>query len=343
MPKLRLHDSYSREAVHDIFAPGTPFQAQRGTWGLHGMVAIPDRPGDFVFFVTFGQQQGRHTFDEGVTEDGVLTWQSQPRHGLKDSVIQQLIDHDDLQNTIHLFLRTEKKGDYTYLGTLKYRSHDNTRERPVYFQWQIRELPIPEHIVSRVGSTSNNTESADETTHRSDHIGLRETAPPTQAPARRGVQTTAFQTRKKPDYAELDARNRHLGFAGELLVVHFECQRLRRIGRDDLADQVLHVADIEGDGAGYDVLSWTDEGERKFIEVKTTRSGSETAFYVSSNELAFSRHNADRFYLYRIYNYDRARNAGEFYALKGDLALSEQLDLKPTVYRATMGRSTPPQ
>ena len=71
MIKLILYEEYSREEVHNIFSPDTSFTPQAGTWGLQGVVPIPDRLGDWVFFVTFGQTQGEHTFDEGITEDGV--------------------------------------------------------------------------------------------------------------------------------------------------------------------------------------------------------------------------------------------------------------------------------
>ena len=54
------------------------FTPQAGTWGLHGIVKIPDREGDFVFFVTFGQEQGDHAFDESITTEGEFSWQSQP-------------------------------------------------------------------------------------------------------------------------------------------------------------------------------------------------------------------------------------------------------------------------
>lgn len=34
MRTLILYDDYSREEVHDIFASGTTFTPQAGTWGL---------------------------------------------------------------------------------------------------------------------------------------------------------------------------------------------------------------------------------------------------------------------------------------------------------------------
>jgi hypothetical protein len=102
-PVLTRYQDYSREDVHDIFAPDTPFTPQAGTWGMHGIVSIPNRSGDFVFLVTFGQQTGTHVFDEGITEEGVLSWQSQPRQALSDNQIKQFIVHDELVNSIYFF------------------------------------------------------------------------------------------------------------------------------------------------------------------------------------------------------------------------------------------------
>ncbi len=113
MRSLVLWETYSREEAHDIFAPHTAFTPQSGTWGLQGIVAVPDSPGDFVFFVTFGRSQGDHDFDENISKDGVLTWQSQPRQQLDSLRIQQFIRHDDLKDSIHLFLRTSALQDYT--------------------------------------------------------------------------------------------------------------------------------------------------------------------------------------------------------------------------------------
>ena len=67
MKSLRLWDFYSRKDVHSIFSPDTNFTPQSGTWGLQGIIKIPGREGDFVFFVTFGKSQGEHVFDESIT------------------------------------------------------------------------------------------------------------------------------------------------------------------------------------------------------------------------------------------------------------------------------------
>jgi hypothetical protein len=121
--------------------------------------------------------------------------------------------------------------------------------------------------------------------------------------------------------------------AGELLVIQHERRVLTEGGRPDLAWRVRHVSQVEGDGAGYDVGSFTQVGEPKYIEVKTTRGLAETPFFVTANEVAFSETHADEYHLYRVYNYDDERNAGMYYAEAG--SLSSMFALTPTQFRVT--------
>ena len=104
MNKLVLNNLYSRKDVHGIFSSETKFTPGAGYWGLQGIIKIPEKQGDFVFFVTYGQSWGGHKFNEGITSDGVLSWQSQPKQNFKSKVIQALINHDETVNNIYLFL-----------------------------------------------------------------------------------------------------------------------------------------------------------------------------------------------------------------------------------------------
>jgi hypothetical protein len=328
MPRLERYNDYSRQDVHDIFAPDTPFTLQRGTWGLHGIVPIPLRAGDFVFFVTFGQSQGDHDFEEFVTGHGVLSWQSQPRQTLETPQIQQFIHHDELTHSIYLFLRTQRNRPYTYLGKLKYLEHDTDREKPVYFHWQIVDWNPPESVLQRIGlkleSDAESNISHEPTT------GLVQSVPPQRPPG--GQHTIQFRARKGVDFAANDAANKELGRAGEIAVLNMERERLQAVGRLDLAAKVRHIAVEEGDGAGYDVLSWTASGHPKYIEVKTTKGGKESAFYLTQNELAFSKEHADSFYLYRLFEFSESKATGQFWMRQGNL--EDTLDLVPTEYRA---------
>ena len=133
------------------------------------------------------------------------------------------------------------------------------------------------------------------------------------------------------DYLDLECRNSVLGRAGEDFVVRFERQRLVDAGLDRLAENVEHVALTQGDGLGFDVLSFEPNGAERFIEVKTTKYGKEAPFYVSSNELRVSEERPECYQLYRLFEF---RNAPKLFALPG--ALSATCLLAPSQFRATV-------
>jgi hypothetical protein len=99
----------------------------------------------------------------------------------------------------------------------------------------------------------------------------------------------------------------------------YEINCLKLAGRSDLAEKVRHISAIEGDGAGYDIFSFTDAGEEKYIEVKTTRGSIETSFFMSINEIEFARNHKDNYSLYRVYSFDLQKSSGFFYVCTNDL------------------------
>ena len=127
----------------------------------------------------------------------------------------------------------------------------------------------------------------------------------------------------KRDYLDREARNRSLGKAGEEFVVEYERQRLHEAGEKRLADQVEHVAASRGDGLGYDVLSFDATGRKLFIEVKTTAFGKDTPFFISKNEVEFSKAFSSEFHLYRLFEF---RKAPRMFDLKGAVDRNCHLD-----------------
>ena len=114
---------------------------------------------------------------------------------------------------------------------------------------------------------------------------------------------------RKCDVAERDERNRNLGEAGERLVFDFEKSKLRSLGRSDLAEKVRWTSREVGDGTGFDIESFDDQGNTMLIEVKTTNGWERTPFHISRNELAVADENRDTWHLYRIWNFVRKPNA----------------------------------
>ncbi len=116
---------------------------------------------------------------------------------------------------------------------------------------------------------------------------------------------------KKFDVAGRDLRNRALGRAGEAFVLAHERQTLIQAGRGDLAQDVRWVADEDGDGAGYDILSFAPDGGSRLIEVKTTNGWERTPFHITRNELAVAERNRDDWCLLRLWNFSREPKAFE--------------------------------
>jgi hypothetical protein len=156
MPDLEMYRDYWRKDIHDIFAPEEPFSQGSGTWGVMGILGIPNRPKDYVFIVTYGQQQAGHEFNEPITVNGIINWQSQPSQDLDEYRIRDFINHDESINSIYLFLRTKKgsKVPYTYLGQLRYLAHDSKSgvgKDPVHFKWRILGWEIDDKTLRRMG------------------------------------------------------------------------------------------------------------------------------------------------------------------------------------------------
>jgi hypothetical protein len=132
------------------------------------------------------------------------------------------------------------------------------------------------------------------------------------------------------DYLAREARNRSLGRAGELFVLGLESRRLHAEGKRALSERVEHVAASQGDGLAYDVLSFESNGRERLIEVKTTAFGELTPFYVSRNEIARSNADADKYRLYRLFDF---REKPRVFQLPGSIETHCKLD--PVTYLAS--------
>ena len=113
------------------------------------------------------------------------------------------------------------------------------------------------------------------------------------------------------DVAARDERNRALGRAGEERVLAHERTVLTSVGRADLARCVRWVSDEDGDGAGYDIESYSPEGHTRLIEVKTTNGWERTPFHITRNELAVADNRPTEWCLLRLWNFAREPKAFE--------------------------------
>lgn len=327
---LKLYGEYSREDVFKLMRnEGDTFKAGAGLWGMQGI--IPNRPlrGDTVLFVTLDTYAGNE-YEDAVTADGALIWKSQNQQTPSTPAIQQLISHDCEKNMVYLFLRSEARVPFTYLGPLAFREWDPLSSNPVHIVWNIQNWPVPDDVADRINLEMIAPLSPTyRPPQRAPVKELVESKPPKTKPSNKkgGQSQTAT-----PDWEARDARNREIGQIGEELVLKHEKDALIGAGRPDLAQRIEYTAQVNS-AAGYDIQSFDPETEApKYIEVKTTTAGISAPFFISSNEVEKSEEHRDKFWIYRVYGVKPGSSAS-FYKLNGSVPTNFRLE--PKLYKAT--------
>ncbi len=90
------------------------------------------------------------------------------------------------------------------------------------------------------------------------------------------------------DFDRLQQARQQIGALAQLVVFDAEKQRLKALGREDLANRVKDVSCRPA--LGYDIASFTSDGETKPIEVKAAaRRGDCLRFFLSENERYWSQ------------------------------------------------------
>lgn len=134
---------------------------------------------------------------------------------------------------------------------------------------------------------------------------------------------------RKIDYLMKAKKDAETGMLAEILVVEHEKEYLINNGRDDLAKKVRWVAK-EADGFGYDVLSYTLDGQEKFIEVKATMLDANQSFDVSANEVQTSKIYKENYWIYRVIH--MGSNPPQYFKVNG--SIEDEFELEPSVYKA---------
>lgn len=135
---------------------------------------------------------------------------------------------------------------------------------------------------------------------------------------------------RKFDPVERDHRNRSLGRAGEEFVLAVERQRLAKVGRADLARKVRWTAAEDGDGAGYDILSFDPGGRERLLEVKTTNGSAHTPFFLTRNERDLANERPADWRIYRVHLFATERRIFTIAP-----PLENTVNLSPDTWRAS--------
>lgn len=150
-------------------------------------------------------------------------------------------------------------------------------------------------------------------------------------PARR---TATIEHGSIVDYKAQQKKKEEVGVSAENFVYENERRLVAEYGFDP-DERVKHISKKEGDGLGYDIRSCDKDGQDLFIEVKGTKGGKNTPFYVTANELQCSILNSDKYRLYRVYNFSLAGTTGKgsIGVIEGSL---ESFCINPVQYKVVL-------
>jgi len=144
---------------------------------------------------------------------------------------------------------------------------------------------------------------------------------------------TKTKSKSNPDYVAKNKRNKMIGNRGEKIVLEHEKLLLKNHG---LVSESENVKKAEYDHLGYDIESYDFEGNRKYIEVKSTVNNSEIKqFHITTNELE-KANNLKNYHLYIVYDILSAEpkiwKAGNPFN-----PMNEMINLKPQSYIVKIG------
>lgn len=134
---------------------------------------------------------------------------------------------------------------------------------------------------------------------------------------------------KYVDHVAKQKRNKRIGDLGEQVVFQYEKEHCP-VGR---SSEVEHSSMIQGDGLGYDVLSFDENENVKYIEVKCTTGSRERPFFITGNELARSKKEGSNYFLYRLYNLDEKNMTADYFIIQGDLS---EYCINPVEFEVTL-------
>lgn len=140
----------------------------------------------------------------------------------------------------------------------------------------------------------------------------------------------------KIDFPKLNEYRHNIGELGELYILEKEQNHLISQGKIELSKGIIHVS-INSDSEGYDIVSFTNTGDRKYIEVKTTTGNEFEPFYLSTSEIEAMKL-LNNYWIYRVYNFNIDLKKGDLYKIDCKKELNRHYDIQPSSFKVTPKR-----
>ncbi len=309
---------YSRKDISDIFSPEFEYKPGWGRTGLQGVISINlGVRKDYAIFAVTERSSDRKR-QEVILDDGTFEWITQKKNKNKDTELVKRLKCEGDSKVLLFLKETVGEEDFVYCGPLEFQDEYRDEKADRRFIYRLKSWPSNERVLSeklRSVITPLEPEGG---------ARLNLVNPPTFTNVG-GPGDRNNNSHRGVTHISNDEENKKLGNSGEELVMQFEKEKLADTGLEP-----EHIA-LNDDGAGYDIKSY-EESDGKFheiwIEVKTTRGGIKTPFFISEREYMVSKEDSQKYRLYRLFNYHPSTGA-EVYVFEGSL---ERANPEPAKY-----------
>ncbi|MEI2696014.1 MAG: DUF3883 domain-containing protein [Saprospiraceae bacterium] len=146
-----------------------------------------------------------------------------------------------------------------------------------------------------------------------------------------GIPNSNKRTPTKIDYSIRSKTNKRIGDRGEQIVFKAEKDFLIINGQKALAKKLDKVSETD-DTLGYDLISFDLDGNKKFIEIKTTlKPIGESNIFMTSNEINRASEQTN-YFIYIVY--EAGTKEPKIWKIEGDTLLSDKHVIKePILYK----------
>lgn len=171
-------------------------------------------------------------------------------------------------------------------------------------------------------SVANNT--------RENEVKQPVVVPPPQPPKRRVLNR---ELKKIPfeDYVGAAKAKMTIGELGEVVVLHYEVRRVEAETGAPSLGKVTRISE-QTDSLGYDIESFS-QGDKVFIEVKSTSGSFWTDFFLTANERRVMNDLGEKYWLYRIFALSKEDGSAKLSIFRGKAEIDASFELEAANYK----------
>lgn len=150
-------------------------------------------------------------------------------------------------------------------------------------------------------------------------------------PPKRRVLNRELKKIPFEDYVGAAKAKMSIGELGEVVALHYEIRRVESETGFSSVGKVTRVSE-QTDSAGYDIESFS-QGDKVFIEVKSTSGGFWTDFFLTANEERVMKNLGEKYWLYRIFELSKDDSSAKLSIFRGTAEIDASFELEAANYK----------